>query len=348
MVVWRGLYRIGITSAVLLMTFAALSVVPAGAATTTIGQLGGSPSACEAGFDAVQTSVTSGTPYTVPAGQWLVTSWSTEAGDGPAPSGSLQLEMWRPTATADQYVLVGISPVSTTTTSGTNAFSLASPIEVQGGDLLGLRNLTQDYGCAHVNGPGFTSPGPVTPTAPVPGEVRTLPPFPIPVTLNITATLHSILPELNVQKVVSGSSPNGFIERVQCTYQSGAAPFVDAALHFRPDGTPDPESTPAGWVATNQAWQLTNGSLAGGTCTATETDTGGAATVSYSCAWTPGNRDHLPIAGGCPGVSSGPSALPASVTFTGNGETGDLTITNTFPPTPPVIPPIILAPRFTA
>lgn len=154
--------------------------------------------------------MTSGTSYAVPAGDWIVTSWSTRAGDGPTLAGSLQLEMWRPTGTANQFMLVGISPVGTTTPSGTNTFSLAAPIAVQGGDLLGLRNLTQGYGCAAV-GPGGSTNAGANGTEPVPGEIRTIPAAPN-ATLNITAALHSILPELDVKKVVSGTASSEFTD----------------------------------------------------------------------------------------------------------------------------------------
>jgi hypothetical protein len=130
----RALCRFGAAFAIACAAVAVSVVPPAAAETTTIGQLGGAPSSCEANLEAVQTSVTSGTSYAVPSGDWLVTSWSSQAGDGPAPSGSLQLELWRPTGTVDQYMLVGISPVEATSASGINTFSLSPPIAVQGGD----------------------------------------------------------------------------------------------------------------------------------------------------------------------------------------------------------------------
>jgi hypothetical protein len=349
---FRAPRRVGVVAAVAIASLVGFMAAPASAATVSIGQLGGTGSACLASIEAVQASVTSGTSYAVPAGNWIVTSWSSEAGDGPTAAGSLQLEMWRPTGTVNQFMLVGISPVGTTTASGTNTFSLTAPIAVQGGDLLGLRNLTQNYGCAHVGAGGLTNAGDSA-TAPVPGEVRTIPPVPLPVTLNITATLQSTLPELDVKKVVSGAASSGFTEHVQCTGQAAnsvdaqaSTTVVDVSLRFQADGTPDATATPAGWIVSDAAWQLTDGSLTGSTCTITETDSGGATSVSYSCSWTPGTSDHL--AGvGCPGASSGPSATPASVVFEGNGDVGVLTVTNTFPPPATAPPPITIAPKFT-
>ena len=344
--------RLGVVVAIL---FAVSAGTPsAGAATVTIGQLGGSPSACAANLEAIQTTVTSGTEYKVPAGSWLVTSWSTQAGDGPVASGSLQMEIWRATATVNDYELVGISPVETTTSSGTNTFSLSPPIAVEGGDVLGLRNLTQDYGCARVFGPGFTSTN-VSATAPAPGDVRTFTPFSIDVALNISATLASS-PELQVRKVVSGTASSGFSAQVHCTTpdsDDATATAVDATLAFLADGTPDPAATPTGWNVRDGAWVFAESSLNGSTCTATETASGGAQSVSYSCEWRAAESENSEDAG-CPGASSGPSASPRSVTLEHDGEVGVLTIANAFPTPPPPPPeapeapaPVAIAPKFT-
>jgi hypothetical protein len=163
-----------------------------GAATVTIGQLGGSGSACAADVDFVQTGPTS---LAVPSGNWTVSSWSTQAGQGVVgPSaGQLQLEMWRPTATPNAFMLVGISPVVTTTVSGVNTFTLASPIAVQGGDLLGLRNITHNYGCATQPTSG-TIAGNLDPTAPTPGSTVTFTVIGSTAILNVTATLQSVTP----------------------------------------------------------------------------------------------------------------------------------------------------------
>jgi hypothetical protein len=339
----RSLGRIGAAAAVSAASLVVGVSAPAVAATTSIGQLGGD-FPCAGDIDAVQNSVTSGTPYAVPAGNWVVTSWSTYAGAGPP--GSLQLEMWRPTGTANDYMLVGISPVGTTTTSGTNTFSLAAPLAVQGGDLLGLRNLTFGYACVHAFGTGGSTNAGINGTEPLPGEVRTIPPAQ-DAALNITATLQSTVPALQVKKVVFGTAPSGFTERVQCTTASVSAPapttVVNASLAFQADGTPDSTTTPAGWTVEDGAWQLAEFVLRGATCTVSETDTGGASFVSYSCSWTPGVSVDVGDVG-CPGPSSGPSETPASVLFVGNGDEGMLTVTNTFPE-PPLIPTV--APRFT-
>jgi hypothetical protein len=165
----------------------------AGAATTTIGQLG-SNFQCHANTDYVQLAVASGTSYTVPAGAWNVTSWSSQAGFGNVGAGSLQLEIWRATGTTDQYQLVGISPVGTTGATGTSTFPLATPIAVQGGDLLGLRNLTEFYGCDNVTTGNVAGAEFNATTPPAAGDVRTLPDAGQAVAMNISATLEDSVP----------------------------------------------------------------------------------------------------------------------------------------------------------
>jgi hypothetical protein len=352
--VLRAACRIGLLVAMVSGSLAIVVSSQAGAATTTLGQLGGSSSSCASGIDLAQTVVASGTSYTVPAGNWIVTSWASQAGlgsSGPL-AGSLQLEIWRPTGTTNQFELVGISPVGTTNATGISTFSLVTPITVQGGDVLGLRSLTDGYGCANLT-PGSTLNLVVNPTAPVPGEVRTLTPDPQGYNVNVTATLESIT-VLQVKKVVSGTSSSGFTEQVQCTAPTiasvgaqAATTVVNVSLPYNADGTPDAASAPAGWTVVDGTWQLQDSTLSGATCTVTETGTGGATSVSYACAWTPGTSDNVSGVG-CPGASSAPSATPASVTFEGNGDVGVLTVTNTFPtPTPVVTPPVEIAPKFT-
>jgi hypothetical protein len=146
-------------------------------------------------------------------------------------------------------------------------------------------------------------------------------------------------PILQVMKDVSGTSTSGFTEHVVCTAPvetptsvtaQATTTTADVSLAFKANGSPDPSSTPSGWAVVDGTWQLSDSALTGSTCTVTETATGGAASVSYACSWTPGASDHL-VSVGCPGASSGPMATPSSVTFEGNGDLGILTVTNTFP-----------------
>ncbi|MFN8026933.1 MAG: hypothetical protein U0W40_11440 [Acidimicrobiia bacterium] len=165
---------------------------PVSASTTTLGQLGSSNACGAANVDWVQSGVGSGTSYTVPAGNWNVTSWSTQAGGGGSSvAADLQLEIWRPTGTTDQFQLVGISPVGTTGTTGTSTFDLATPIAVQGGDLLGLRVLTAGYYCVNfLSGSAVNNGGG---SAPVPGDVKTLG-VAGQYVLNVAASLDEVLP----------------------------------------------------------------------------------------------------------------------------------------------------------
>ena len=80
----------------------------------------------------IQTAVSSSSvSFAVPSGNWLVTSWSTQAGvDG----GLMAAVILRPNG--GQYTVVGVSPTETLTPNTLNTFSTS--IAVQGGDLLGL------------------------------------------------------------------------------------------------------------------------------------------------------------------------------------------------------------------
>jgi hypothetical protein len=154
---------------------------------------------------------------------------------------------------------------------------------------------------------------------------------------------------LQVAKVVSGTATTSFTEHVNCTAPTITAAATttteDVDLPFNPDGSPDASNPPAGWSVVNGTWQNQDASLVNSTCTVIETVTGGADSVTYSCAWTPGVSDH--IAGvGCPGDSSGPSSTSASVTFEGSGDSALLTVTNTFPPATPNAEAVVVQPHF--
>ena len=101
---------------------------------TTIGNAGGT-TVCNTATSLVQISSSTGA-YTVPAGGGTISSWSTQATAWPGPAG---LQVWRPTGTALTYTLVGASPLVTLATGTVNTITLATPIPVQAGDLLGLR-----------------------------------------------------------------------------------------------------------------------------------------------------------------------------------------------------------------
>jgi hypothetical protein len=144
-------------------------------------------------MDTVQTA-SAGPSYTVPAGSWQVTAWSAQA--SAALDSTLQLEIWRPTATADTFTLVGISsPQTLLAGSGVNTFPLAAPIAADPGDLLGLR-VTGIAGCSSWTG-NFTGDAYrlVTGTpSPAPGATTTFPFASHGVELNVAATLEASAP----------------------------------------------------------------------------------------------------------------------------------------------------------
>ncbi|MFN8027015.1 MAG: hypothetical protein U0W40_11870 [Acidimicrobiia bacterium] len=163
-------------------------------------------------------------------------------------------------------------------------------------------------------------------------------------------------PSLQVKKVVSGPSTTGFTVHVECTTPIVAAATkvtVTGDLPYLADGTPDPGATVKGWAIVDGTWEVIGrDELLDATCTATETATGGAQTVSYACDYTEGAViAQSAVDPGCPGAASGPSASPASVFLVGNGDSAVLTVTNTFPT--PAAPPSNVAaavaaqPRFT-
>jgi hypothetical protein len=156
----------------------------ASAQTVTIGQTLPGSVAC-GGPSTVWFIQTSPPSYAVPAGNWNLTSWSTLAGTN---GGSMGLMVFRPTGSA--YTVVGASPVEPLTANSLNTFTLAVPIAVQGGDLLGL-TATSATACGT-----FTS-GTVVGNTGAPPSVGTTvtPPLTLsPRELNISATLSPARP----------------------------------------------------------------------------------------------------------------------------------------------------------
>jgi hypothetical protein len=109
----------------------------ASAGAVTIGQLapGTSPTAdCTGGpYDGLQASVTSGTPYVVPAGFTRITSWSTNAAAG---AGQMfAFKVFRPTGVANEYKVVAHDGPRPLNASAVNTFAVN--IAVQPGDVIG-------------------------------------------------------------------------------------------------------------------------------------------------------------------------------------------------------------------
>lgn len=103
-------------------------------ADTTIGTTTGSFVGCGGPFTAFEASVgTPGVSYTIPAGGWVISSWSTRTG---AFVGQMALVVGRPTGIANQYTIVAESSVETLTANALNTFPVS--IGVQGGDVIGF------------------------------------------------------------------------------------------------------------------------------------------------------------------------------------------------------------------
>jgi hypothetical protein len=146
---------------------------------------------------------------------------------------------------------------------------------------------------------------------------------------------------LMVKKVVIGPVPPGttFTVTVSCSTQqpvatrggaSDATTSTTGGSHAATDGFP----TTITFNANGDPTTTNTGSLvAGESCTATETVTGGAS-VSYGCTTTN------------PGEMACVSSQQVRVIPDDNvGAAATITVTNTFPPPPP--PPVVVAPRFT-
>jgi hypothetical protein len=134
-VTFRASARIGAIAASLAAAAALLLPTAALAGTPTeIGSAQGSIVCTTTGFDSVQVS-SSGNSFAVPAGGTSITSWSVLAGSDTGPVG---LEVWQPGA-PPAYTLIASVPDETLTANSLNTITLATPIPVTAGDLIGLR-----------------------------------------------------------------------------------------------------------------------------------------------------------------------------------------------------------------
>ena len=138
-------------------------------------------------------------------------------------------------------------------------------------------------------------------------------------------------PILTIRKVVVGPVPPGteFVETLNC----------DGNI-IRPGG---PGSSTGQRTYDAQGNPVTSDSfefVANGQCTVTETQTGGAATVTYECEGTvpppmmldSAGRSSPRVAGPAPQPcqASGPQSDPITVNIVGEGEEVTVTVTNTF------------------
>jgi len=185
---FRPFARAGVIAAGVAAFLLGITTLPVSAATVIGSAAGNLP--CGSGMDTVQLSTSGATNYAVPAGGGPITSWSTQVG---AITGQAALLVWRPTATADTLTLVGESPHVALTANSVNTFTLATPIAVKAGDLLGLRVESTSY-C-------IQSPGSVTGvigykagTTPAVGQPEAFAADPLNLTLDVSATLGTATP----------------------------------------------------------------------------------------------------------------------------------------------------------
>jgi hypothetical protein len=156
---------------------------------------------------------------------------------------------------------------------------------------------------------------------------------------------------LIVKKVVNGPATAGSTVKVQCTDSDEVA-----TLTFDATGAPSTASSNS-WAKVNGAWQLqTTLPEAATPCTYTETETGGAESTSWTCAYQSTEPDVVkgqgPAADPEPGcaAAAGTGTGPATVVygnFDSDVETQSSTVTFTNTYVAPPAPPANTAPNFT-
>jgi hypothetical protein len=143
--------------------------------------------------------------------------------------------------------------------------------------------------------------------------------------------------EFEILKTVNGTAPPGTVFEVTLACDGvtilpgGENGQSQAVVRFDATGTPQDVA----------AFRFEGE----GTCTLTETQTGGATSVTYECFITAGETDGAP--GPC--TPSGPQTNPVTLNVTTPRSSSSVVVTNTFePPQPPkVTPPVPAAPRLT-
>jgi hypothetical protein len=184
---FRPFARAGVVASAIALIAMALSASSVFAA-TVIGSATSGSFTCPAGYDTVQISSNTGT-YAVPAGGGSISSWTTQSGSF---IGRVGLQVWRPTATAQTYQLVGASPLVTGQASTLNTFTLANPIPVQAGDLLGLRVDGRAYCEVSTSSPADVY-GSVLGANPAVGAIDTFTPTNTSLQLDVAATVDAIV-----------------------------------------------------------------------------------------------------------------------------------------------------------
>jgi hypothetical protein len=176
---------------VVLWLYAGVAAAPAA---MSIGQLDpGTPATSCVGTSGWVQSAESGAPsYVVPAGRWVMVSWSHRAKS--VTGRELGVRVWRTTTTPGTYILVGAGALRTLAAGGINTFY--ERIAVDGGDLLGLRvgnpstgfpDLGGGASCTFAAGIGNTVRYGIAASEPAVGSASALPAPLTPNRLNVTA-----------------------------------------------------------------------------------------------------------------------------------------------------------------
>jgi len=180
----RPAARVGVIASSLALLAMLISPNPTFAA-TTIGSAVGDVTCNLQVLDSVQLSSSDPTiSYKVPAGGGVIDSWSAQS---TGQTGLVGLEVWRPTATAGTYLLVGASQLATPTGA---AIPITPTITVQAGDLIGL-HVEGTAACGHATSSGLDTWAYGFGPTPATGGTEALGPpsgsFRLNVTANVTA-----------------------------------------------------------------------------------------------------------------------------------------------------------------
>jgi hypothetical protein len=154
----------------------------------SIGQLDpGTPAAsCTGGSSLVQSAVAGTGSYVVPAGHWVIVSWSHRANT--VAGRQMGLRLWRSTSSASAYTLVAAGALRVLNAGGIN--TTYERIPVSGGELLGIRLGNGGSSCTFTAGTGNTVRHAVL-TEPPPGSNVTLGSSYSQRRLNVTARLEA-------------------------------------------------------------------------------------------------------------------------------------------------------------
>ena len=224
---------------------------------TSIGQLDtGTPiSQCQAYSGWVQSAEAGAPSYVVPAGHWVIVSWSHRANS--AVGRDLGVRVWRATATVGSYTLVGGGSLRVLTPGGINTFRERIP--VGGGDLLGLRvGAGGGAACEFTAAAGNSVRYGVAASEPPPGSAGSLPSTLAPRRLNVNARLEADVDADGYGDETQDACPGSAGALSGCP--SGSTPSKDVTrpsvrLRFRRDSIRDGHI--GLWVTASEAVRVT-------------------------------------------------------------------------------------------